>query len=301
MRSLVPTLSRVLAQADTHFLEGHFAAARKQYATLMERAQDKADRSTEAVARAMLAWCALKSRDFDTAERLLERVDDLLPNGTMDAESRVRRVRIRLTAELEDRPSAKDSCRAFLAWAEEHDRSEDALDACMLLASWAEVEERVTWLERGLDRADGAPPVMAARAYTELGTALDQIDQPDEALRAYAQALESYRGLGASRALVAAEWAVGASATRLEDWPLAQLRLEAALKGAQKRDDCTDLEVWIRADLATTYASAGDVIEARRQVLQAVQAADEQQLDQLWPERYAVLREQARQLEVEGV
>lgn len=298
MRSLVPTLSRALAQADALFVEGQFPAARKQYAALMERAQDKLDRSTEAIARAMLAWCALKSRDFETAEDVLSRVDPLLQNGTMDAESRVRRVRIRLIAELEDRRSAQQACRDFLGWAEQHQRAEDALDACMLLASWSEVEERVSWLERGLERSEGAPPAMAARGYTELGTALDQLDQPDDALRAYANALELYRSLGRSRALVAAEWAVGSSATRLEDWPLAQLRLEAALKSAGGRDDCSDLEVWIRGDLANVYESSGDVIEARRQILKALQYAEEQELGQLWPERYAVLRAQARLLEV---
>lgn len=305
--ALVPTLAHTLARADATFRSGRTAAARRAYGDLLERAQDKSDRATEVIARIMLAWCAVRARDPEAARALLDACRDQLDPQHHEAYGRYRRVIGRMAVDAGPPELADRELRATLDWAEGQRRAGDALDACLLLAAMASGEARVTWLERGIEPAllAGATDDLP-RAYNDLGAALDQLDAVDEALEAYGQALrwaqEAARAdptaAGMRRGVVAATWAVGAAACRADAWPTARDRLEEALRGAEGSDECADLVGWIRADLARVYEAAGDVVGARHQLVAALEAAREQELASLWPERYASLLAQARALDV---
>ena len=96
-----------------------------------------------------------------------------------------------------------------------------------------------------------------------------------------------------------AGWAVGATAVRLEDWPLARQKLEAAITLAETEDSCQDLLAFALADLAKACEAAGDVIEARRLVLRAMTVAREQDIHRFFPERWQVIVSYARSLELD--
>lgn len=297
MPALVPTLASSLAHADTLFQSGRVSMARKAYGDLLERAQDKSDRATEATARTMLAWCALRARDVDGARELLREVGLQVDPQHVQSYGRYRRVLARAAVEASPPEIARTEARDYLSWAEGAERGGDALDACLLLARLCEVEDRVEWLERGIEsalRADAHEDL--GRAYTGLAAALDQLGQHDEALQAYEQALRWQRTLSedpGSRPVVAATWAVGAASTRTERWAEAQEHLELALEGALANDTCLDLVGWIRSDLATVYEASGDEVAARHQLVAALEVAQEQELGALWPERYAAMLQQA--------
>ena len=300
MPALVPTLAASLARADQTFHQGRTAAARKAYGVLLERAQDKSDRAIEVIARVMLAWCALQTRDLDAARAALKEAGHQVDPMHDDGYGRYRRVLARLAVEAGTPQTARDEVRDYLAWAEERGRGADALDGCLLLAGLSEVEERVEWLERGIETAINARSTESlGRAYNELAAALDQVDQSDRALEAYQQALRWRQATpGPVRTVVAAMWAVGASACRNERWALARERLEDALATASDDPDCADLVGWIQSDLARVYDAAGDVVGARHLVVAALQSAREQDLEARWPERFSALLEQADTLDV---
>lgn len=300
MPALVPTLSSSLAAADALFHSGRVSVARKAYGELLERAQDKSDRATEAAARTMLAWCALRARDVEGARELLREVGQQVDPQHLDTYGRYRRVLARVAVEASEPGVARTEARDYLAWAEQTERGADALDACLLLARLCEVDERVEWLERGIEsalRAEAHEDL--GRAYTGLAAALDQLEQHAEALQAYEQALRWQRASSddpGSRPVVAALWCVGAASTRTERWAQAQDHLEQALEGALANDTCLDLVGWIRSDLATVYEASGDEVAARREMIAALEVAHEQDLGALWPERYASMLQQAEHL-----
>ena len=250
MPALVPTLASSLAQADAWFAAGRVGVARQAFGELVERAQDKSDRATEGIARSMLAWCALKARDLDGARDALRAAVDRIDPGHHEAYGRYRRVLARLAIEASDRPTALQETRDYLEWAEQADRPVESLDACLLIAGLSDVQDRVEWLERGIERAvrSGGSRDLG-RAYNALGAALDQLDRADDALEAYQQALrwQSERHPQGTRPVVAATWAVGAAACRTEAWPLAQDSLEQALAMALHDTECADLVGWVRA------------------------------------------------------
>lgn len=190
--------------------------------------------------------------------------------------------------------------RDYLRWAEEARAGAEVLDACLLLAGPAAPDKRVEWLERGIAQAVElqATPDLGL-AYGELAHALDQLGQHEAALEAYQHSLGWHRQHGRRRESVAAGWAVGALACRLEEWPLGRSALEEAIAEGERLTDCDDLVAWALADLSTVYEAAGDVVEARRILLKALARGRELQLGALWPERWEQIRRTARRLELE--
>jgi hypothetical protein len=263
-------------------------------------AQEKVDRPTEVIAWSMLARCALAARDVQEAREALRRASDVLDPLHLDAHGRYRQALVRLAIEDSDRDTARTETRAYMAWAETHGRGVEVVDGALLLARQCDAAERVEWLERALvlGREFGETRGLGA-VCTELGAALDQRDRPGAALEAYQQGLVWHRkhaDADGQRTVVAATWAVGASACRNLAWPLARESLERALDMAKKQPDCADLAAWIHADLARAYEAAGDVVGARHQVVAALDLAREQELAALWPERFEGLRQQASAL-----
>ena len=320
MSSLVPTLASYLAHADELFADSKIPQARRAYEDLVQRAQDRVDRATEGIARSMLARCLLKLRDLDGAREQLLLSAQAADPSHIDAHARYRASLARLAIEEGPPETARTEIREYLSWASASLRPREALDAVMLLSALCEPDERVEWLERGIDlarhieesRADDldrsgdielpasslVPQREYGRAYAELAAALDQLDQPEAALAAYQRALDCYRTHGQGRDAVAAGWAVGSLACRTEDWPLARITLEETLTIAERSDNCEDLIALALADLATVYEAAGDIIEARRIVLRALSRGREQDLSTVWPERWGHLLAHARRLEI---
>jgi tetratricopeptide (TPR) repeat protein len=203
---------------------------------------------------------------------------------------------------LADGPAdqARAASREYLRWAEGARRGAEILDACMLLAAGASPAERVEWLERGTSQAlELDATAELGRATGELAHALDQLGRTEQALAAYEQSRRWHRARGRGREAVAAGWAVGALACRLEEWPLGRSALEEAIAEGERRTDCEDLVALALADLATVYEAAGDVVEARRILLRALARGREQHLAEQWPDRWEAIRRYARRLELE--
>ena len=99
MPALVPTLASALGVADGQFRAGRLSHARRAYASLLERAQDKGDHATEVIARVMLAWAALRARDLDGARDGLEQAAQRVDPQHLDSYARYRKVLVRLALE----------------------------------------------------------------------------------------------------------------------------------------------------------------------------------------------------------
>jgi tetratricopeptide (TPR) repeat protein len=302
MPFLVPAsggLATLLASADALHANKRWPQARRAWELLVQRAQEKADRGTEGVSRAMLAWCLLRLRDLEGAREQLAFAARITGPDHPDAIARYRKVLARLA--IEDGPAdrARTELRAYLRWAEEARQGAAIVDACLLLARSHPAGERAEWLDRGIEQALGLEETTGlGAAYAELAGALDQTGHGERALEAYQQAVVWYRHHGRGRDEVAAGWAVGALACRLEDWPLARTSLEQAIATAERLGDCDDLVALALADLATVYEAAGDVIEARRLLLRSVSLGREQGLPVAWPERWAGVLDHVRRLDV---
>jgi tetratricopeptide (TPR) repeat protein len=306
MSVLVTTLRSVLATADGHLSEGRLGAALRAYEDLLERSQARTDRAMEVVARSMLAQCRLRSRDVDGAREQLHTAARVLDPLHLESHARYRRSLCRLAVEEGLSNTVKSELRDYLAWAEAVRSHAEVLDACMLLARTSSPEDRIDWLQRGIDHALNFEVLdELGGAYNDLAAALDQAGRLNEALEAYQQSLtwherNAERGIrGAKRGVVGAGWAVGALANRLEEWPLSRIRLEEALAAADGLEDTEDLAGWITAELAIVHEAAGDVVEARRLCLRALKMGREQALDAVWPERWQSLCDHARRLELD--
>lgn len=313
MSVLVTTLRRVLTHADSQMRAGRIPSARRAYEDLLERAQERTDRPMEVIARAMLARCHLRARELDAAREQLEAAERVLERGHPESHGRFLGSEARLHVELGPPERARERCTTYLRWAESESGRPETLDACLLLAGLAPPEERVEWLQRGIDHAvEQGGHEELGKAWVELGTAHDQTGRLEAALDAYEQArswylqaLETPEGQepplsarAAIRGAVGACWAAGSVASRLEDWPLARARLEAAQTLAEGAEDCADLLGMVLSDLGVVYEAAGDVIEARRLILRAMEIAREQELAVVWPHRWDQLMERARALEL---
>ena len=300
MAALVPTLRSFLAQADLVFTEGRVPYARRAYEDLVQRAQEKSDRLTEGMARAMLARCLLKLEGPDAARAQLDLAERTVDPENVEAWARYLSARVRLQVEEGPPEVARTALREYLAWAEERRLGDEILDACLLLSAGAPPKDRAEWLDRGVSQAaELGADLLLGRACGELAHALDQLGQGDAALEAYQQSLRWHRQRGRGRESVAAGWAVGALACRLEEWPLGRSALEEAIAVGERLTDCEDLVALALADLATVYEVAGDVIEARRILLRALARGREQQLGAQWPDRWDTIRRYARRLELE--
>lgn len=301
MSVLVTTLRAVLEAADRTFDDGRVSAARAGYVDLLSRAQDRSDPSMETLARAMLAICALRLRDRASAEEQLDASQWRLDSASVEAQARHRRAAARLSMERDPREQVLSGLHSYLAWAEDHRIASGVLDACLLLADLHGPADRVLWLEHGLDYARAHDLEQGlGRAYGLLGSTLDQLEQPEQALVAWQQALACHERQAQVRGRVGAGWAAGELACRLEDWPLARQHLEAALALAEGAQDCSDLEPLILGDLAVVYEAAGDVIEARRLILRALARAREQELHVFAASRHQRLRAVAKRLDLDA-
>ena len=306
MSVLVTTLRSVLATADAHLAAGRLGAGRKAYEDLLERSQEKTDRAMEAVARSMLALCMLRTRDLDGARSQLQSAGRVLDPLHLESYARYRRSLCRLAIEEGNAGTVVAELRDYLSWAEDARSHPEVLDACVLLAGTAPAADRIDWLQRGIDHAlNFEVHETLGSAYNDLAAALDQAGALPEALEAYQQSLawhelSAEQGQpGARRGVVGAGWAVGTLANRLEEWPLARARLEEAQQTAMAFDDAADLLSLILAELAVVYEAAGDVVEARRLVIQALKSGREQSLDAIWPQRWQAICDYARKLELD--
>jgi len=299
MASLVPTLHTHLQRADGLWLAGRAKQARRAFEDLFQAAQERGDRAMEVVARSMLARMSLQVHAVDDARELLAAAGRALDPHHLDSHRRYRAALARLAVEQGPVSVAREEVARYLRWAQEVALGPEVLDASLLLADLVSAGERVVFLQRGIDqaRALGAEERLG-HAYTVLAAALEQDDQPADALEAYAEAYRWHRASGTARGTVAAAWAVGSTALRLEDWARARDALREAQRRAEAADDCDDLLALLLADLAQVEAEAGDVVEARRLLLVALERGDEQQLGTLWPERWEAVRRQARALDV---
>ncbi len=299
MASLVPTLHKHLERADGLLAAGRSKQARQAFEQLLQAAQDRADRGMEVLARATLARMALQLHDLDEARSLLASAGRALDPHHLPSHRRYRAALARLAVEEGPAATAREELTRYLQWAEDERQGEEVLDASLLLASQVSALERVTWLQRGIEQALalGATERLG-EAHMSLAAAWEAIDELADAVEAYSRAHHWHLASGRPRDVVAAAWAVGATASQLEDWARARDALREALRGAEAADDCDDLLALVLADLATVEEAAGDVVEARRLMLRALKRGREQQLATLWPERWATMERQARALEL---
>ena len=298
MSVLVTTLRSLLNQADSYMRAGRYSAALSAWEDLVQRSQEKTNRPMEVIARSMRARCFLRRRDLDGAREELSLAAMHLDPQNLESYGRYRSSLVRLAIE-EGPETARRELMDFLLWAEEVEVGEHVLDACVLLGQGAEQTERVEWLQRGIDYVlDRGDDEGLGSAFNQLGAALDQTGHQQEALEAYQQALVWHRKFGTIRDVVGACWAVGAMACQLEDWPLAREALENAQLIAEDAEGCDDLLALATADLAQVYEAAGDVIEARRLVLRALELSRQQDLSSLWPQRWHALLDHAKRLEL---
>lgn len=309
MSALVPTLSALLEHADALFDAGRVPAARAAFELLLERAQDRSDRAMEAVSRAMLARCHLRRKDVDAARDALSHAQRALRLADRpDARRRVRSsearlfvVESRLDEDPERAEAAREGLRSYLDWARDNALWADAIDACRLLAdATSRDEDRASWLQMAVDLGvEHDLDELTGVVFNDLAVTLELLERPEEALEAWEQAHSRFRRGGSARQRVTAAWAAGTLAVRLDDYPLAQERLEEAVRDAEPADDCGDLLALALADLAQVHASAGDVPEAGRALVRALKLAREHDLAQAWPERWRAMRDQARRLDLE--
>jgi len=299
--TLVTTLRSLLSQADAHFENGRIAQARSAFEDLLERSQEKADHAMEVVARTMLAHVHLRRRDTEAARNELDMAAELLDAQHMESHTRYRAVLARLALAGSAPEVAHREVVAYLHWAEGVGEHAAAVDAALLLAERSDASDQEDWLHRAIDIAqENAVENRLAEAFTSLGALLDKSARHEEAFDAWEQARAYHLRFGTQRQIVAAAWAVGSLACKLEDWPTALSRLDEAVSGAEKAEDtCDDLLALALADMARVYEAAGDVIEARRLLLRAATLARHQDLPRFWPERWKDLIEHGRRLELD--
>lgn len=300
MPALVTTLIVRLEAADVLHAVGRFGSALTSYEDLIERAQERSDRPVEAAARSMAARCLLARGDLDGARAHLDAVSALGARDDVPVEARRQAAAARLALHDPDPSVAEVALAGYVRWADERDHAPSLIDACGLCASRADGFERATWLERAAHEATAAGLSREiGRLFTDLGACLDGLGRLDDALVAYERALRGHAETGTVRQQVGGRWAAGEAALRLEDFPLAQEHLEAAIRLAETSDDALDLLALALADAARVYEAAGDVVEARHAVLRALRVAREQDLAELWPGRFGALLDLARALDLD--
>ena len=119
-----------LEEADALIRVGRIGAAQMAFTALLEAAQERADRTTEATARAMLAQCALSRRDRDTARQYLQEARSSVEPGNLVVEGRIRAVGVRLMVAENDSETANSALHEYIAWSEEHLAWPQLVDGC---------------------------------------------------------------------------------------------------------------------------------------------------------------------------
>lgn len=294
------TLLSRLEAADALHEQARFGSALAAYEDLVERAQERSDRSVEVAARSMAARCLLCRGDLEGARSHLAAAEAVSDPSDISAVARRWAAQARFALHEPDPHATQAAVDAYLRWADRHDHAPAIVDACSLAAERSDGEDRAAWLERAAHEAVSSElHGDIGRLFTELGACLDSLGRLDHALAAYESALRQHLQTGTLRQQVGARWAAGEAALRLEDYPLASSHLEAAVRSAERSDDALDLLALALSDLARVYEAAGDVVEARRAVLRSVRVAREQDLPGLWPARWRSLIAFAHQLELE--
>jgi tetratricopeptide (TPR) repeat protein len=294
--ALVTTLSARLEAADALFAQGR-PGALAAYEEVIARAQDKSDRAMEVSARSMAARCLLSRHDAEAAAAHLLAAEVVVDPWHLPSYLRFRAARAR----VDSARGVAEAYRAYLSWAEEHDQPEAVVDAARLCAAATTGEPRVVLLERAVEVAveSGREPELGV-LFTELAAALDEAGRAEEAFYAYESALRHVRATAkGARNLAGAAWAAGASALRIDDFPLARTRLEEAIRLSEGQDEASDLLALALGDLARVAEAAGDVVEARHLVLRAIKLGREQDLRARAPERWDALVFTARALDLD--
>ena len=299
MTHLATTLLSALTHADQLFEAGRLTAAQAAYEEVLERAQERLDRSTEIEARAGLAHTLLRRQDLEGARAAADRASERLAGGTVECHTRLRSVRARIALAEGSLERARVELVELFEWARQQGRPALAMEACALLSTVHVRDERIRWLQRAVDIGVTEECEELGCAYRDLAVVFEAEGRWQEALDAWQEALQAFRRLGTTRQVRMAEWAVGALGCRLEDWPLAQARLEEVIRQADAEEETVDLLALALADLARVHEAAGDVIEARRVLLRAMAMAREHDLPRIWPERWRGMLEQANRLELD--
>ncbi len=169
-----------------------------------------------------------------------------------------------------------DNIRAVLEWSLDADPERGLRLAAWMESFWVVRDpiEGASWLERLLDRADDADPMLRARALRALGGTLDIVGEPDRAAPYYRQSLDLFVAAGASKEAAHGRFRVATNmiyrGERAEAWPLMEGALDDFLRLGMRLGECQVLGV-----LAQRSYREGDVTLALRQVLESAAIADE--------------------------
>jgi len=267
---------------------------------LLVQAQERADRPMEVIARSRLAECWLLRRDEQAAAEALSRAEEILDRAHTGSFSQYRRVQARMAVFTLSGEALRDELTEYVRWADGVCAYPAFIDGCQLLADHSDAEQRIYWLERALEVGQQSKTESElGRICTALADALDTAGRSEEALEVYEMALGWHRLKGSMRDQVGACWAIGSVGVRLEDWPLARIRLEEGIRLAGNNSSLQDLVALSLAELAKVNEASGDVIEARRLVLRAVRLAREEDLMSSWPKYWMALTKYAGHLDLD--
>ncbi|MFK7927137.1 MAG: hypothetical protein AB8H79_03040 [Myxococcota bacterium] len=295
MPALVTTLNSRLETATALFEQGRLGAALTAFEELVSLAQERSDRATEIMGRAMAARCLIKRRDVDGAAAHLSAVQLGFDELPIDVDACLHGSQARLAM-----AQGRADLRAYLRWADEREHAASIIDACMLLAESSPAEEQATWLERAVGEAEASGRIHQAGALAlQLGGVLDGLGRGEESVSAYVRAIGHQRSHGSTRGVVSAGWAAGTVLVRLESYPQAREVLEQAVESAEDNDQVRDLLALSLAELARVHEAAGDVVEARRLVIRSLRLGREEDLPSLWPERWRSLIQYGQSLELD--
>jgi len=296
MSLLVPTLATQLAQALALFASGRIGVARSALEDLIEKAQERHDPSTEVTSRSVLARCHLRRGDHEQADVELQQAKRKLSLDNIEACGHYRAALVRLSLASASRELSLKELHTYRTWAETVGAAQCQVDALLLLTEHGPTDEQMTHLQLAAEvsRLHRLEP-QEQTAWTKLGTLLEQQGELDEALNAYQQAAScAKRQPHPEFSLTRSLWLVGATACRLEDWPLAREVLEEAIAS----DPAPDIHALCLADLALAHEAAGDVVQARHLIIQAMKLAKETELAFSWPARWQAMLEHAKRLEL---
>ncbi len=297
MGGLITTLGRELSAADELFRIARWPAARNAFEGLVERAQERSDPSVEVVARSMLSRCLLAQQDVETAFTSLELARSRLPLASGEARLRWRAARVRVLGALGE--ASIEELKLYFSDAEDQQEWVALIDAARLLAD-AQPDSRIDWLERALHFAQEHCPAEVGPVARGLAFALEAEERFDAAIAAWHAAWDALQALDSPvRERIMASWAIGSLSCRAEDWPAAFEWLETCLQDAGDNEDCGDVVALTLADLARAHEAAGDVIEARRVLIRALNKGRDYDLASLWPARWDAIVVHARTLDLD--
>jgi len=297
--ALVPTLNTLLGRADQLFEEARLAKALELYEQLLAQSQENLDRSTEVIARCRIAECYVMRNEPVAAEEQLQRAKERLDDTHLRVVARYRWAHIRWVLAIENDSAKKEALDDYVRWADASAQYALVIDGCRLLAEHGNPEERISWLERALQVGQESQTTEhLGRISNDLAAALDGAGRAVEALETYEMALGWHRLRGSVRDQVGACWAIGSVALREEDFPLAFERLKEAIQMAGNAPEYQDLAALALSDLARAHFETGDVIEARRLLLQAIDQARAVDLATTWNQAWQEMHRLAASLEL---